>query len=251
MASKNYAHDKRAEKKAEKEILRNLAELGGKLHDDDDITYAGDKLIIPTTMTLQRAVQFLQAKEIELETETDFTKVFNYRPWDGAYCMWNAFKKHFGAVAHKGTMGFFGPNPPQMIEIPTDVDKSEQIPWGNFVLPILPGVEFATFQNQHGELGPLFGITASGPKKYGAEIQGIFKLVEEELENNSMYRGKAFDGQTMPEFVDLSGVDPDRVIYSEETMTELEANVWAQLRHTERFEQANKSLKRAVLLHDL
>lgn len=63
MAPKNYAHDKRAEKKAEKEILRNLAELGGKLHDDDDITYAGDRLIIPTSMTLQRAVQFLQRKE--------------------------------------------------------------------------------------------------------------------------------------------------------------------------------------------
>lgn len=249
MASKNYAHDKRAEKKAEKEILQKLAELGGKMHDDDDITYAGSTLIIPTSMTLPRAIQFLQQKEIELETETDFVTVFNYRPWDGAYCMWNAFKRVFGAVAHKGTMGFFGPNPPQMITVPIDVDTTEQIPWGNFELPVLPDVQFSTFQSNHMELGPLFGITATGPKKYAAEIQGIFKLVEDELEQNSMYRGKAFDGQTMPEFIDLSGVDPEKVIYSEETVTELEANVWAQLRHTEVFKKAGKTLKRAVLLH--
>lgn len=249
MAPKNYAHDKRAEKKAEKEILRNLAELGGKLHDDDDITYAGDRLIIPTSMTLQRAVQFLQRKEIEMETETDFTKVFNYRPWDGAYCMWNAFKRTFGAVAHKGTMGFFGPNPPQMIDIPTDVGKSEQIPWGNFVLPLLPDVEFATFNSNHPELGPLFGITATGPKKHAAEIQGIFKIVEDELEVNSMYRGKAFDGQTMPEFIDLSGISPEDVVYSEDVMRQLEVNIWAQLRHTEQFEEEGIPLKRAVLVH--
>jgi len=249
MASKNYAHDKRAEKKAEKEILRNLAELGGKLHDDDDITYAGSKLIIPESMTIGRAREFLELKEREMETETDFVRVFNYRPWDGAYCMWNAFKRLFGAVGHKGTMGMFGPNPPQLITIPTDVGKTEQIPWGNFELPLLPGVEFATFQSSHQELGPLFGVTATGPKKHAAEIQGIFSVIEDELEKNSMYRGKAFDGQPMPEFIDLTGVNPEQVVYSKEVMTQLEVNIWAQLRYTEQFQNEGIPLKRAVLVH--
>lgn len=249
MAPKTYAHDKRAEKKAEKEILQRLAELGGKMHDDDDVVYSGTKLVIPESMTLRRAIDFLEQKQEEMEAETDFVTVFNYRPWDGAYCMWNALKRVFGVVAQKPTMGFFGPNPPRMITIPTGVNTKEQVPWGAFQLPSLPDVTFSTFQNDHDELGPLFGITASGPKKWAAQIQGIFKVVEQELETNSMYRGKAFDGQTMPEFVDLSGVDPEQVVYSAEVMRQLEANIWAQLRHTEQFEAEGLPLKRAVLVH--
>jgi transitional endoplasmic reticulum ATPase len=252
MASPKEAALKRADKKAEKELLRTLAELGGRKNDDDDIVFAGTKLTIPTSMgTIRRAIDFLERKEEEMETETDFVKVFNYRPWDGAYCMWNAFKRVFGAVAHKGTPGFFffPGDPPRMITVPVDVNKTAQVPWGNFELPALPGVSFSTFQSDHVELGPLFGITATGPKKFAAEIEGVWKLIDDELKTNSMYRGKAFDGQPMPEFVDLSGVDPSKVVYSEETMTELEAHIWAQLRHTGAFEKAGFSLKRAVLLH--
>lgn len=249
MASKTYAHDKRAEKKAQKEILQRLAELGGKVHNDDDITYAGTTLVIPESMTIGRAIDFLEQKQEELEAETDFVTVFNYRPWDGAYCMWNALKRVFGMVAQKPTMGFFGPNPPRMITINTGVDEKEQVPWGAFQLPILPDVTFSTFQSDHDELGPLFGLTASGPKKWSGEIQGIFKIVEDELENNSMYRGKAFDGQTMPEFVDLSGVDREQVVYSAEVMRQLEANIWMPLRHTESLEREGFPLKRAVLVH--
>jgi transitional endoplasmic reticulum ATPase len=247
-STKVYADDKRTQKRAEKEILRKLAELGGKQYDDDDITYEGDRLVIPASMTIGAARRFLERKVAEMEKSTDFIRVFNYRPWDGAYCMWNALKRTFGAVMHKGTEGFFGENPPAMITINTDVNKQEQVPWGQFALPALPNTWFETFESDHPELGPLFAVSANGPKKYAAEIQGVFKVIEDELEENSMYRGKAFDGQVMPEFVDLSGVDPNAVVYSLDVQRQLEVNVWAQLRYTEKFE--NKvPLKRAVLIH--
>ena len=247
--SDTLVRDRKRESNASTEILAKLAELGGRMHHDDDITYSGDKLIIPTTMTIERAIKFLTKKHQELEKHTTFNKTFNYRPWDGAYCMWNVFKRTFGAVAHRGTMGMFGPNPPQMMSIATGYNQEEQVPWGVFELPLLPGVTFESDQSHHPEFGPLFALSASGPKKYAAEVQGIFILVEEELKNNSMYRGKAFDGQIMPEFMDLSGVDPDQVVYSKEVMTQLEVNVWAQLRHTEQFVNEGIPLKRAVLIH--
>lgn len=241
--------DRKRASNATAEILRNLAKLGGRVHHDDDITYSGDKLIIPTTMSIETAIKFLTKKHQELEKHTSYSKTFNYRPWDGAYCMWNVFKRTFGAVGHRGTMGMFGPNPPQMLTIATGYDSEEQVPWGVFELPLLPGVTFESSQTNHPEFGPLFALTAEGPKKYAAEVQGIFMLVEEELKTNSMYRGKAFDGQTMPEFMDLSGVDPNQVVYSREVMTQLEVNVWAQLRHTEQFVKQGIPLKRAVLIH--
>ena len=243
------SENKKAVARTQKEILSNLAELGGRLHVDDDITYQGDKLILPTRMTIPDAVSFLSKKHQELEKHTEFTRTFNYRPWDGAYCTYNVFKRTFGAVAHKGTRGMFGPNPPQLITINTNYGEQEQVPWGVFELPFLSGVTFEVGDTHHPEFGPLFVINASGPKKYASEIQGIFQLVEEELETNSMYRGKAFDGQVMPEFMDLSGVDRNQVVYSREVMTQLEVNVWAQLRHTEQFQAEGIPLKRAVLVH--
>ena len=38
------------------------------------------------------------------------------------------------------------------------------------------------------------------------------------LASNSMYRGKAFDGQEVPQFLDLSGVDASKVVYTAEVL---------------------------------
>lgn len=232
------------------EILSRLATLGGRTFNDDDVLFEGSKFILPERMSLGEGRRFLEKKEKEQEKVTNFVKVFNYRPWDGAVCMFAALKRTFGMVGHKdGGMGMWGPEPPAMITIPTGVGVTEQIPWGRFELPALPGVLFVTDQANHPEKGPLFSMSVEGPKKWRFEIEGIFTIVQMELEKNSMYRGKAFDGQAMPEFIDVYSVDRSRVVYSEEVMTQLEANVWAQLRHTEECERLGMPLKRAVLMH--
>ena len=246
---KRYEHDKDVQKRAERQLLTTLAELGGKLFDDDDVVYEGTKLILPQSMTLDQGIRFLERKREEMETTTEFSRTYNYRPFDGAYCMWNAMKEHFGVVTHRGTMGFFGPNPPEMRTINTDVGKQEQVPWGRFELPFLPGAVFETQEIVHQEFGPLFQIMCWAPKKYRFHVEGVFKLVEDQLETSSMYRGKAFDGQIIPEFVDLTGVRPEKVVYSREVMTQLTVNIWAQLRHTSVMEQVGMPLKRAVLIH--
>lgn len=234
--------------KRNRQILDMLAALGGKTFDDDDIIHEGDKMVLPLGMGFDTAIRFLEKKRDEMEKVTEFSHQYNYRPYDGAFCMWNAMKKTFGAVGHKGTMGFFGPNPPEMMSVPVDVGEHDQIPWGRFDLPFLPGATFATQVNEHLEYGPLFRLTCLAPKKYRHEIEGVFNLVEEELQERSLYRGKAFDGQEMPEFVDLSGVRPEQVVYSEEVMTQLSASVWTQLRHTQQCERLGIATKRAVLL---
>ena len=236
-----------------KAILDTLADLGGKVFHDDDITFEGDKLVIPKNMSLSHAKKFIEMKEQELEKPTDFTHVFNYRPYDGAWCTWNFMKRSFGVVGHKDRLvkTMFGTEkaPPMMIDIPIGVGQTEQVPWGRVELPFMPGAvfEFETFY--HEDKGPLFWMQVNAPKKYRFEIEGIFRGVEEELKDRSLYRGKAFDGQENPEFIDLSTVDPKRVVYSKEVMAQLEANIWAQLRYTSEFERLGIPLKRAVLIH--
>jgi transitional endoplasmic reticulum ATPase len=237
----------------QREILENLEVLGGKQQQDDDVIYYGTTLVIPETMSLPQTREFVDRKIQENEAETVFSRTFPFRPWDGAWCMWQMMKRQFGAVNHRGRIswGFFGPSeePPSLITVASGVNKTEQIPWGVLTVPFLPGTTFETTVDESEEYGALFRLHVEGPKKFRYRIEGIFELVQKELETNSLYRGKAFDGQPTPEFVDVHAIDRNKVLYSEEVRTQLEAMVWGQLRHTKETEKLGVPLKRAVLIH--
>lgn len=236
-----------------REIMDNLERLGGKQQDDDDVLFYGTKLVVPETMSLPQASDFISRKIQENERSTVFSRTFMFRPWDGAWCLWQMMKKQFGAVNHRGrvSFGFFGPieDPPAMITINSNVGETEQIPWGVFTVPFLPGVTFECTTDDSAEYGQLFRLHVEGPKKFRFRIEGIFELLQKEMETNSLYRGKAFDGQPSPEFVDVHAIDRSKVLYSNEVTTQLEANVWGQLRHTEAYTRKGIPLKRAVLIH--
>lgn len=252
IAKGKEADQESAQAQSEREILDNLAALGGSAFRDDAILFEGDKMVLPSSMTLRQAIKFLNKKLEEDEEPTDFARVFRFRPWDGAWCAWCALKRVFGSVAHTGTTStFFGipfKNPPMLITINVAPGKTEQIPWGAFEIPMLPDVTFELGQTRDAEYGLLFRMTANGPKKWRHHIEGVFKVVEDELATNSMYRGKAIDGRQEPDFLDLSGVDPNRVVYSAQVRADLSANVWSPLRNTERERKLGLPLKRSILL---
>ena len=232
----------------QKELLASLARLGGEAFKEEDVVFEGRKFVLPHGITLPDAIRFLMRKHDEEEETTTFSRTFKYRPWDGARATWNAFKKAFGSVAHKGAQGFFGREAPQLITLPVGPNETEQVPWGEFEVPMLPGVTIALGGTQDDEFGPLFQVSVSAPKKFRHHVEGLFTLIEEELRTNSMYRGKAIDGKDMAEFLDLSGTDPKKVVYSKDIEVQLEANVWSLLRHSQQMREVGMPLKRAVLL---
>lgn len=238
---------------AKKEMLANLARLGGGITNEDSVIFEGNKITLPAGSNLRQMAAFLIAKDKEDEKITEFSRSFKYLPWDGAVCMWNALRKNFGSVIHGGvtheTMFGTMEEPPRLIEVPVGVNETIQVPWGCMYIPVLNNVTFTTDEYEDPEYGPCFVISASGPRKLSAEINGIFQLVEEELATNSIYRGGAFDGQVMPKFVDLSGVDPKQMVYSEKTWRELEASIFGPIRYPEVLSDAGVPIKRAVLLH--
>lgn len=229
--------------------LAALAQLGGRLSAEDDIVFDGKKLVIPETMDIAQAIDMLKGRLAADEEEMAFHRTFKFRPYDGARAARDAIFKAFGVLQQKATWSFFGKEPPHTIDVPVDFGETEQIPWGRVAIPHLPGLTLDLGFTNSAEQGVLFQVDANGPRKYRFHVEGIFRMIADELEKNSMYRGKAFDGQKMqPEFLDLRGVDPANVIYSDEVMTQLNANVWSLIEHTDKMVRLSVPLKRAVLL---
>lgn len=229
------------------EVLRKLEGLFGDLPREDLVSREGNRINVPETMTYPQAARFLVDLERAEEAETIFQRMFSYRPWDGGYVAYNVMREVFGAIM-AGTGSPFDP-PGQQIEIPVSSTERVSVPWGDFTLPHLPGAVITFASEPQPEDGLVFAMRVAAPKKYRYAIENLFRLIEEEMPKRSIYKGKAIDGAEMPEFLDLSSVDPAKVVYSAEVMSQLEASIFAPIRWPEQLRRLGVSLKRAVLLH--
>jgi len=228
-------------------LLAALAMLGGSRVADEDLIFDGERLIIPKQWTARDALEFLENHIEQQEEPTVFRKRFNFRPLDGAHALQLALKRVFGTAGlGKPIWSFFGVQRPELVSVQTGVDTSVQVPWGRLEVPLFGGT-LHTGSHRHKEYGPIFEITVEAPRKFKAHVEGLFLAIEAELRTNSLYKGQAVTGAEEPEFLDLRGVDPRKVVYSDEVRTQIEANVWTLLEHTQVMRDRAMPLKRAVL----
>jgi transitional endoplasmic reticulum ATPase len=235
--------------KVKSQALATLAKLGGLMTTEDDLVFEGRKFVIPENVKdLKQAVKILSQRAEDEETVTSFSRDFPYKPWDGAAATERAIREAFGFNISKPIVTFFGVNPPQMITINDGPGSVREVPWGALQLPGLENTTVYLGTSMNRELGVVFRISVEAPRKYKAHIQGLFMLIERNLHEGSIYRGKPIDGGEMPNFLDVSGVDPNDVIYTQEVMQQLEANVWSPLRHADALAALGQPGKRSVLL---
>ena len=243
------ATNEATQKKIQEKVLATLAELGGRLYREDDIQFSGTKFVLPATCkSIKDGIAFLRARAEEEETVTSFSRTFNYRPWDGAYATSLAIRHAFGFGISKPIVSFFGVDPPQLITVKTGVNEEVEVPWGCITLPGFENTELYLGSGNHPVFGQVFNIAVEAPRKYRDEIKGFFTLVEEFLRTQSIYRGKAIDGAEMPNYLDLSAVSPDDVVYTQEVLRQLEANVWSPIRHAAELERLRQPGKRSLIL---
>jgi hypothetical protein len=232
----------------QEKILDSLAELGHQRVTEDAIAREGTRLVIPATMTPGDAVSYLNEYIEQQETETSFPRTFQYRPNDGAAALQRALVRVFGSAGiGKATWTFFGKQPPQLRTIKIGVDETLQVPQGELKVPSFDGTMHVG-ESRSKAYGPLFAINVVCARKYKAHVEGLFQVIEEELQLHSIYKGKAVDGNQEPDFLDLRGVDPRQVVYATETVRQLEANIWSVVRHTETLREMRIPRKRAILL---
>lgn len=241
-------------KALEKATYALLVQLGGqKITDQSGINYiAGSAIGLPTepqTMTKAEAAKLLAAAAKNEEMEHAYSRIFKFRPWDGANALQLALKKVFGTAGEGAMqMTMFGPQPPEKIQIEVGVNKEISVPWGNINFPLLDAV-ITTGVSRNVDFGDLFRLSVKAPKKHGAAIEGLFVAIEEELKTNSIYRGKAFVGVERPMFIDPHRIERKKVVYAEDVFVRLENSIWGPIRTAELQRKEKLSVNVKAVLH--
>jgi transitional endoplasmic reticulum ATPase len=226
------------------EAIKVLEKLAGDTFGDDDITFEGQRFVLPEHSNLRDAARFINKKADEAEEYTTFHRQYNFVPWDVAFCMVRAFKRLFGSISHTGTWL----SPPTLIEVPDGPNSTVQIPQGMFSIPHLPSVTFTIGANRDPEWGLVGVVSAEGPKHMGKAINAVFNIIGEELATASMYRGKAIVYGDTPKFIDVNKIDPSRIIYSREVQDALDTHVMARLDHPEALADLGIPFRSKILL---
>jgi len=231
-------------------VLAELDRLGKITVKDDSIRFEGSNIVLPEQFAgdLLGAADFLKQLYKQDEEEFSFGRTFNFRPWDGAAAFQRALYRVFGTVGlGKATQTMFGKIPPKLLTIQVSPTETLQVPWGEVSMPILNAV-FDLDTDYSEEYGLLFRVNVTAPRKQRARLEAFFTVVEDELKQRSIYKGKAFNGAEQPEFLDLAGIKEEEIVYSDEVMAQLEANLWGLIKHTDVMRELNIPLKRTVLL---
>jgi len=232
------------------EMLAALDKLGSASVKDDSVQFKGSAIVLPERFSgdLLSAAAFLEQIHEQEEEQFAFGRTFKYRPWDGANAFQNALYRVFGTTGlGKATMTFFGKRPPQLVSIQVSPTETRQVPWGEVAMPVLDAT-FELDSTHDPEYGQLFRLHVTAPKKRRKALEGFFDVVQNELETNSIYKGKAFNGADDPEFLDLSSLDESKIVYSDEVFAQLQANLWTVIEHSDSMRKLGIPLKRAVLL---
>ncbi len=236
------------DKQDRQRILEGLAELSGQQFQEDQIERRGTKIVIPEKLSPTQARDELDRYITSQEKTVSLIHRTNYRYLDGLVAVKRVLRRLSGFTqASRKIESFFGSFTPPAVNVQIGLNEYESCPQGVFPLEIF-AAEVTTDYWVDEEKGMLFMLSVEAPRKYENAVKGFFTLIDEQLRENSIYRGQAITAEQEPTFLDLRGVDPDKVVYSEDVLTQLNANIWSLIEHTDAMRANELPLKRAALL---
>jgi transitional endoplasmic reticulum ATPase len=243
---------KTEQEEARERVLAALDAAAGQLVTDDDVLFQGDKLVLPERFRgdLDGAIEALTERRDAEEEEFDYSREYPYRPYDGAAAFQRAIIRATGMSATGVTQySFFGKRRPEYISAKSGPNgQTTQVPWGHYEVSMLE----ATFDlgGTPGQGGYNFTIEVTSKQKHRKRVDALLLIVEDELRQRSLYRGKAVSGDngTELDFFDPFSFDRARIVYTNDVLDQLEANVWTPMRHAQVLRDMNVPLRRAVLL---
>jgi ATPases of the AAA+ class len=220
-----------------------------------EIYHDGTAIMLPRDMSLEAGISNLQ-RLLQYENEwTEFSVNIECFAQDGAVALSRVLAKRYGWARAVPTPGFFGDDPPRMLEVEVGVNETMSVPWGRFVLPGIKGYVSTSIGNIKGRR--VFTLSAEILRKHEGEVRAIAELVREEVRKNSIYRGKAIKvsfGQTRGgwdceiTFMDVSGINEDSLIYSKHVKDSILTNLITPLEHRAELAKYGVPFKRGVLL---
>ena len=222
-----------------------------------EVVRHGEKIILPEQMKLGDAIDLLKRRQKYDEEEVVVRRTYNVFPWDGAHALMNALTERYGWAAAEATPGFFGSNPPQMLDVQVGYGRTKKVPWGRFSLPQVEGFVQTSVAKKDGRIS--FELVAKVLRADERTIELLFDTVEDKLRTESIYMGQAIkirfrdnDGDLLempePEFMNLQGISRDSLVYSDDVNQLIETNLFTPIERVEDCIANHMPVKRGVLL---
>lgn len=198
----------------------------------------------PSTRTNREAAELYERAAIDDDEEEVTVRVFDYRPWDGAYAVAKTLQDLYGHSGFGVTqIDFFGgKHPPAKIAVKVGLHQTVEVPMGDLNVPWGEGasIEINIGAARDSEKGILSQIIVTHAKKFAASVKGLLIAIEKTLEQHSIYKGKAFTGAENPEFLDLSRVSDDHILFSHDVQEALERELWGSIERRELYQAAGR-----------
>lgn len=105
--------------------------------DDTEVQHQGSKITLPAEpkrMQYGEAIEVLSRKMQQDQMTVAIYEEIDAFPLDGAHAFMQVLKQRYGWADAMPTPGFFGPTPPQTINLEIGVNKSIQVIWGQFAV---------------------------------------------------------------------------------------------------------------------
>jgi len=240
----------------------NLDKAGAaakKLVDVVEVKRHGDAIIIPESLTLERADAAIHARmQYESEVVAIHAPIKAPFPFEGAFALYEILTDRFGWANGVPTPGFFGSTPPAMLAVPVGPNKTVQVPWGRFSLPNVDGYLESSIEQD--DLGvSSFVISGQVKRMHEKVVNEIVEAVQDRVRHSSIYKGKAFRvrlyddrGRRIempePKFLDLSRRIESELILPEDTEESVRTNIFTLIERTSEVTEIGIPLKRGILL---
>lgn len=200
---------------------RGYESVSSGIRDHDQTWYAK-----PEKRTFAQGAELFAAAAAEEREEVLLHRTYDYRPYDGAHATAKALFKVYGHPGFgKAQYSMFGKIPPHRLSVKTSPNTTVEVPWGELEVPDLQATLILD-STQDEEKGSLFTLHVRCRKVQEKAVSGLFNLIEEVLREESLYRGKAITGAETPEFIDLSRIRANEVIFKANIQEALEHEVW-------------------------
>jgi transitional endoplasmic reticulum ATPase len=237
-----------------KKFQKSLADAQTYESHTADVVRHDGQILLPNDMSIDDAMATLKRRKEYEEQMVSVNREFNFFHLDGARALIIAIEEKYGWA--EAADSFW--NPPSSIQVQVSPTESVSVPWGKFELPNIKGS--VTCDVGHKDQQHVFVLNAYVARKHEPEIKALGDRVAAIVAENSIYRGKALkinmDAENQhecgalppPEFMDLSGVYVDELIFSEDVKDAIDTNVFTPVRNYEECKAAGIPFKRGVAL---
>lgn len=217
------------------------------------------RITIPDDMSLEGLLGWLTRRIADENQVVGMDHTFECFPLEGAHALASIMAEQYGWASLTPKKSWWGEDAPRVVSIRTGVGESIGVPWGRLVIPDVEGYLETKIGTLRGV--PVLRIVGEVRRKHEPVFRELIHQAERYVKEHSIYQGHAIKltwplpdlddagpEDFQPEFLDLTDVDPDQIVFPDPVRIEVARSVLAPVLHTEACRKHNVPLKRGVVL---